>query len=241
MIIMNQSVSPVLVGKRNDTGGFSLSGNVLGTCFSVGGGFCLTAGHVVSELNARQPDTVALIGMTLLEKWNGAVVIESEVLEADIGVIRYELSDLNFQGLPNFAWNLENLDVLATVRAVGYPYGFHMVDEERLIVARAFKGEVVCTLPRYKPPGFNGSAFSIHELSFQAPRGLSGAPLLTGSGPPKVKGVVIGNHSMEMGDSSEEERLSLGIAVCAGGIASLSSSLLGRKVGEHLLDQALLK
>lgn len=136
-----------------------------------------------------------------------------------------------------------------------HPYGFYMVDDERSIIARAFSGEVACTLPRFRPPGFRGPAFSVHELSFAAPCGLSGAPLISACDPPTVKGIVIGNSSSEMrvafetetdadGKSSHTvervERLSLGIAVRAVQIASLGSSLLGRTVADHLRDSNLL-
>jgi len=258
VFIANQMVCPVLMGKPDAAGPYKVNGNVLGTCFSVGGGFCLTAGHVVSELEARPNDTTALIAVPQDEAWSAVPVSGSEILDADIGVLKYSVAGSSLNDMPVLAWNLENLPVLAPVRTVGYPYGLYMVDDERSIVARAFSGEVACTLPRFRPPGFRGPAFSVHELSFAAPCGLSGAPLLTACDPPTVKGIVIGNSSSEMrvafetetdADDADEqsshtvervERLSLGIAVRAVHIASLDSSLLGRTVAEHLRGSNLL-
>ncbi len=126
MFIASQMVCPVLVGKPDAAGPYNVHGNVLGTCFSVGGGFCLTAGHVVSELEARPNGTAALIAVPRGEAWSAVPVSRSEILDADIGVLEYSVAGSNLEDMPVLTWDLENLSVLATVRTVGYPYcGFH--------------------------------------------------------------------------------------------------------------------
>jgi hypothetical protein len=92
-------------------------------------------------------------------------------------------------------------------------------------------------------------------LSFSAPRGLSGAPLLTNDELAVVKGVVIGNSQSKMQVLSETERqsgsdwgkttevyesMSLGVAVRSVVVASLHSLLLGRTIGDHLREHGLL-
>jgi hypothetical protein len=252
VIIVNKTVSPVLVGRRGEHGGYNVLGDILGTCFSIGGGFCMTAGHVVRELKARSSEAIPLIATPNENTWVAVDIQDSEVLGADIGILKC-LSII--QLIPALKWDKENLKVLAGVESFGYPYGTYIVDSERMIIARAFKGEVACTLPRFKPIGFDGAAFSVHELSFQAPRGLSGAPLLNEGASGIVKGVVIGNSQSEMilsfeteKESSGEqvhsvervERLTLGIAVRAIEIAALTSNLLEGTVSDHLSKHGLL-
>ena len=132
---------------------------------------------------------------------------------------------------------------------MGYPYGHYVIDDEHSIIARAFQGQIACILPRYRPVGFSGSVFPVYELSSLAPRGLSGAPLLSKLDPSQVRGIVIGNNKTEMRIYSEIEKISegdsvqtvelieplyLGVAVLAAHIMSLKSHLLGGTVGDYL-------
>jgi len=253
VLIANQMVSPVVVGHLDEYGAYDMLGDVLGTCFSISGGFYMTAGHVVRELQARTGDATPLIATPSEHNWIPAIIQESEVLGADIGILTCHMVS---QRLPKLIWDIENLNVLASVKSIGYAYGTHLVDNEPMIVARAFKGEVVCTLPRFRPIGFEGPTFSVHELSFQAPRGLSGAPLLGKEPSEVVKGVVIGNSQYEMLVSSETEtesngnqvhsverveRLTLGLAVRAVQVVSLTSKLLKGSVSDHLKKEGLLR
>jgi hypothetical protein len=151
--------------------------------------------------------------------------------------------------LPWLRWNEANLGVLAPVMSIGYAYGSLSVDSEVMILARAFSGHIVCTIPRYRPVGFEGRSFSVHEVSFAAPRGLSGAPLLSNGDHTQVRDLIIGNSRSEMLVHSATEQVSdwlrierverfeglyLGIAVRACEIMGLKSNLLGATIGEHL-------
>jgi hypothetical protein len=66
------------------------------------------------------------------------------------------------------------LPTLTPVAALGFPFGY---DPERLAVtSRGFAGNIVGS---YRHTGFPGHPH-VYELSFAAPRGLSGGPLLRG-------------------------------------------------------------
>ncbi len=255
MLIANRIVNPIVVGKREPNGTYDISGNVLGTCFSIGSEFCLTAGHVISDIQAQPAGTLALFGIIQNDVWNGIEFLDSEILDADVGIIKYSSEVPSHSNLPAMSWDLSNPPVLSKVRSVGYPYGLHTIDGKPSILARAFEGYVVCTIPRFRPDGQEGPAFSIHELSFLAPRGLSGAPLLSKDDSHLVRGIVIGNKKTDMWISTEIEKesngssvhtvehrefLYFGIAVRAEHLSSLNSLLLGCTIGEHLRKMKLL-
>jgi hypothetical protein len=96
----------------------------------------------------------------------------------------------------------------------------------------------------------------VYELSFQCPRGISGAPIWTTEGEGRAAGVIIGNDIMEMEVYSEKEilkephqetilikteALHLGIAITPTAILALRSRLLGGAVADWLKGQDLLK
>lgn len=110
-------------------------------------------------------------------------------------------------------------------------------------------------LTEFKPVAWAGPAFPAYELSFAAPRGLSGAPLLNTRGTVFLHGVVIGNSQSRVPVFRSEERVSdgssativeqyealtLGIAVEASTILTQTSKLLGKSVREHLADHGLI-
>ena len=133
--------------------------------------------------------------------------------------------------------------MLEKVHSVGYPYAIDRANN--CMGMRAFSGHIVSprdwpqlqTIPR------------IYELSYQCPRGLSGAPLWTESSPVKVVGVILGNSITEMEVYSERETdshgekttvyqkveaLHLGVALQTAALMDVRSSLLGTTIGEHL-------
>jgi hypothetical protein len=91
--------------------------------------------------------------------------------------------------------------MVETVRATGYPHGLNAASQA--LGARSFQGEIVADVRRWerlpaRPP--------VYELSFQCPRGLSGAPLLhpVRDKMPTVAGVILGNEIVDMTVYSEE-------------------------------------
>jgi hypothetical protein len=144
---------------------------------------------------------------------------------------------------------------LEEARTIGYAYGLQEVDGEKTIVTRAFQGRLVARVNRFKPLGHRGDVFPVYEMSFAAPRGLSGSPLLSAQGSIVVHGLMIGNSdsrmlvfaSQETVQESREttrvehyESLSLGIATQGPFIMSLESRLLGTTIERHLEAQELI-
>ena len=97
-------------------------------------------------------------------------------------------------------WSDRQVPMGGNVTAVGYAYGFD--PDGTGFTGRIFSGTVVASRPfrrlRAEPPAY--------ELSFQCPRGLSGAPLLNEG--LAVAGVVLGNQSTEMMIYATRERVS---------------------------------
>ena len=137
--------------------------------------------------------------------------------------------------------------MLTDVLAFGYPFGLDL--HNLTLRARALKGHIVCA-DRAGAAELPGRPH-IYELSFQAPRGLSGAPLLlpTTQGL-LVAGVVVKNRSTSFQLLTEEESVTeaatgstshtilerhevmhMGVAVQSQSIFALPSRMLGKTVG----------
>jgi hypothetical protein len=129
--------------------------------------------------------------------------------------------------------SFEPLDVFDEVSAVGYPFS---MDAERLVVVhRGFAGHVVTRREMFhipgQPPGY--------ELSFRAPRGLSGAPLVArhADGGTYCHGVVV----QDMGiDIDQVGGLHVGIAVAADALLSVTTSFSSTGYLATLLGRAFV-
>lgn len=236
---------------------FKVEGEVMGTAFALGGEYMLTAGHVVTAL-ASTPQRCGVVGLVSPDGSGikAAKITEHELLNSDLALLRVEFVVPGSQDwFHRFKWREEALNPFEPVRTVGYGYGLQTIDDTKKVIVRGFTGHVVAALDAFKPPGWSGAAFPVYELSFTAPRGLSGAPLLNGSGKVAVLGVIIGNseskmvvfrseeHTNEVGATTsfeQYEALTLGIAVQAGEVLRQSSRLLSSTLGEHLKAHGLL-
>jgi len=141
---------------------------------------------------------------------------------------------------------------MAAVWTTGYPFAYER--ELSTITVRSFSGHVISDTMmrelRLKP--------RVYELSFQCPRGLSGAALA--NGPPwtraMVRGMVLGNkitsmtvfhevetlkeHGREF-ELRREEALHLGVALKASVLLSLRFRSLGCSLADWLGRHGLLK
>ena len=260
-------VLPLLPARSDAPGGAAVDGGIFGTCFSIGGPFMLTAGHVAAtapfEANRR---LIAAIQTPDGMAFKAAEVVQCEQLTADIGLLKVQFHyPESASWIRRLAWSERHLLPFEVVRTAGYPYGLHITEEHgNALVVRGFQGQVVASIQHFKPQGMKGPLFAIYELSFMAPRGLSGAPLMNANGVPVVHGVVIGNSESKMlvfrseereteKEESEQEKkektssfeqyeaLSLGIAVTAAQVFALESKMLGGTVRQHLSTQGLLQ
>jgi hypothetical protein len=164
--------------------------------------------------------------------------------DIDIGIIRLG----GIGRAKSYGWLLGELPKLTNVLTLGYPYALDL--ENRVLNSRAYKGHVVSSTSfrklKAKP--------RIYELSFQAPRGLSGAPLLAIDNESKIVGCIIGNESSEMlVFSSREiitedkesiveryEALQHGIAFQTESLLKIESRIIGTSLLDHLKKSSLL-
>jgi len=247
---------PVAIARPLPNRLFLLSSEIAGTAFSIGGDFFLTAGHVVSDLPKRDDLCLAVPIHEPGANWCTARVVDHELLSCDLAVLRLEYTvPESASWFKTFRWSQAQVAPLSHVRSVGYAYGLQTVADRKNIIARAFQGYVVARLTRFLPVGVAGPPFGVYELSFAAPRGLSGSPLFNGEGPLMIHGVVIGNSESRMtvfrsaervDDGAKEkiieqyEALTLGVAVQAVEILNQECQILGGTIGEHLSRHDLL-
>lgn len=171
---------------------------ICGSSFYLGENCFLSAGHVVK--NALENKTQA-IGFLQEGKYSYREFEETETFDDfDLGIIKIGCSDLK---LSKFSWSKESLDMLDPIYTFGFPYGFTKREETILITTRAFKGYIVN----------RGIQNPFYELSFNCPRGLSGAPLLSHDGKDKIVGMIVGNSITSINVYSREERTDDGASI----------------------------
>ena len=103
-----------------------------------------------------------------------------EVQDGDIGILQLEfLTPQQEAWLFPLHWSVGYRDPGSPVRTPGYAYADQVVGDKRFIVQRSFQGSIVSHIGAYLPTGMRGKAFGVYETSFAAPRGHSGAPLLS--------------------------------------------------------------
>jgi len=247
---------PVFAGVEVDGGAFRIEGEVQGTAFALGGNYMLTARHVASGI-PRSGKNQMVVGLQEPDgHFKAARVSSVEELDADLALLEVEFlvpgSDAWFH---RFGWREAPIEPFEAVRTVGYAYGMQTIGDRKSVVVRGFQGHIVSRLTEFKPVGWTGSSFAVYELSFVAPRGLSGAPLMNSQGTATVHGVVIGNSESKMMVFRSEERvnepagvtaveqyeaLTLGVAVVASEVLSQESRVLGSSIKQHLQAHGLL-
>jgi hypothetical protein len=189
---------------------------IYGTAFPVGDGLFVTADHVVKDAAADGALALSVLsGAGRMIQPFLADYIE-RVAGIDLAVIKCAaLRHLNCVSV-DFD---RPLGLLAPVSAVGFPLA---LDPQFVTVSpRAFGGVVVTRRRLFhlpgQPPGY--------EVSFFAPQGLSGAPLVSvAHGAPRCYGVVIQQASIGAGS----EVTPVGIAVGIEALLSVVDGSTGR-------------
>lgn len=185
-------------------------GSLWGTAFPITKTLFLSARHVVENANQHIKDGNAeYIVLGKPEDNSPGSHVNMTVIKAfeshqSLDIALLEIHPDQFENILIQGWRTEALPLLANVATLGYPYALDLA--AMALTSRGFKGHVVGNGPQVDL----GPKFFGYELSFPAPRGLSGAPLYTDEKDIKVAGVIIGNASKEMEVVSEKEILEEG-------------------------------
>ena len=232
---------PVVGVKQSPTGPPAVT-EVYGTAFSIGQQFWLTAGHVARSAAAND---YAALGVPSGTRLDLRPLVSHEVHNPlDLALLESPRIDM-----APLSWSVSPQVMLAPVLSVGFPYALNR--SEQLISIRGFRGHIVSAEVF---PFLAGRPLA-YELSFQCPRGLSGAPLIIESTTLHVVGLIIGNAATQMlvftdrevlaeGQTTIVERyesLQFGIALQAQPILNTRFDRLGRTVEEHLSECGLLR
>lgn len=244
-------VFPLVGGESTSLQNGFKTTQICGTAFYLKGGIYLTAGH--SLKNAWQQ--YELMGLAYLDNakkfQTGRVTAWEAIDDYDIGFFKAETPEAK-----PMEWDFEQLPMLSDVRTTGFPYALD--SQNRIIGIRSFKGYIVSGSLFYRFP----SRPWCYELSFQCPRGLSGAPLFTNDFDPqekrivnKVRGIIIGNQSTEMlvysdkevlqGDKERiverYEAMQAGIAIQTRSLQGIKSTIIGGSLLDYLRSVRLAK
>jgi hypothetical protein len=183
---------PVLAGIQN-ADRYSIKA-LYGTAFPLGHSMLLTAAHVVE--NAEQS------AATMLIAWPPAGFNEPLNVSVAYLVQKWSGVDLAAIAVPNqmfpvLDWDARPLPFLTTVKTFGFPYGIDL--DHRTLTHRALTGPISGSRQYLD---FTGGPW-VYELQFAAPRGVSGAALLTEVG--RVAGCVVGNSISECASSRRRQ------------------------------------
>jgi hypothetical protein len=182
---------PIFAG--TDAGKHYRISGLYGTGIPLGGGCVMTAYHVAANVEATKQ--LMLVGYGVAPLYTSLARVYHSWPDYDLAVLRADALKS-----PPLNWFPGQLQSMAEVRTMGYAYGLDL--QENTVTSRAFLGAVaaVRNFPNLQArPG-------IYELSFAAPRGLSGSGLFPPYGP-LVYGMIVGNHRTEMLVFSDRETI----------------------------------
>jgi hypothetical protein len=206
----------VVAGRLDEDGRFiSKPLLVFGTAFPVAPGIFLTAGHVYENARAVAP----VVGLCPFPREPQDSRIKAYVVsaaEVHGGIDLAVLSCPDLEQLIPLPMSFDSLVELDDVRAAGYPYS---IDTPRLtMVFRAFQGHIVSI---HQTPNLSAEPPS-YEVSFQSPRGLSGAPLVAiEDGVLTGRGYMFGQLDIDSGN------MRVGCAVSSRALLSVESQMVG--------------
>jgi hypothetical protein len=243
-------VCPVILGNRLDETSTSVK-QILGTAFALGDNFYLTAGHCLPE---RKENEVFGLGYPLPESHGLGIVLvrQAEYFEShDLALLE---AAMPVPFIKPQVWSFGNMNVLTEVWTAGYPHGLDSsIAEMGFVAQRAFKGHTVSHLPHKRLP--DGSFLDVYELSFMAPKGISGAPLFLQSPEWFVVGVVLGMKQTDTNvvreiEATDEgktvefhwyvQRMTYGFAVTSKSLAPLHSGMLNMTIGDYIRSKNLV-
>jgi len=245
---------PVVVSNKGIDEHFKID-NIIGTAFSIGGGYFITCEHVI-----RQCLGYSSIGIGFPKEQvhdNVSYIVSAEnkeyfensanceiISKTDIAIFRLNISIP--ENVKTLDWNRGFLQPLDNCLTHGYPFSLEI--QHQHFNKRSFKGYIVSFTMHFDLP----NPPYIYELSFPCPRGLSGAFLLDENN--KIAGMIIGNRDREieiyygkevLKDGSgvkthlKTETMKLGIAITSYTLIQIESKLLGGKILSFLEAQKI--
>jgi hypothetical protein len=244
MAIMNiDDYVLALVGGRRipNTDDIRLAG-ICGTAFAIGEGVFVTAKHVLDSIAEYDESGVGRVHDLQLQRHP---IIETHAIpDLDISLFRADVP-----GIKLMKWQAKMLPLLHDVETAGFP--FALQDGGEVFTVRAMKGHIVARSRFSRLPPLPW----YYELSFQAARGLSGAPLWAPLRVPSISGVVIGNQSTEMVVFAARERLvddretiveryeamQVGVALQTEALLGITSPFFAGTLWDHLERQGLIE
>jgi hypothetical protein len=213
---------------------------VYGTAFKLLQNTFMTTGHSVEAAQSERPFGIGTPLEVRGRVWIMPATAAEIIPEYDLGLIRVdEPDDSRINALP---WTMTAIGGGDYVMSGGYAMGLDLA--EHTLTCRSFRGNVVADL--YKVTLLAGNPV-YYELSFAAPVGLSGAPVMDINR--NVVGYIIGNRQSGMetivsrevsSDGAKEETftrwegISYGLAVSCHSLKDVKSELLGMSIGEFI-------
>ena len=211
--VLDLHLGVVAVRKKPEGGIEAPKPLIYGTAFPVLPGLFVTAGHVATD--AEGDGIPGLVQITNDRSVKAFEITQFEVFQGiDLALLECPgLKDL----VPMVLEFDHELTLLNPAYAIGYPYA---LDPEWVtVVARAFRGHVVTRRELYQ---LNGQPAG-YELSFHAPQGLSGAPVVSHvHGDHRCYGYIVGQATIGAG----EEKAVVGVAVDIRILLTLQTKIL---------------
>lgn len=242
-------VCPIVRGTRLDAQTIRVI-QIDGTAFCLADNLYLTAAHCIPR-DLKEPDFIGL-GFPQPPKTDIGIVpfVHAETWdEADIALV--EVAHPVPKSAP-VKWRFDTVTALHDVWTAGYPHAMDIA-ELGFISQRAFKGYTVSHLP-FQRIG-EEKYHEAYELSFKAPMGLSGAPLVSREKGDPVIGIMIANRQTGLTVLDEEEGTDdgekkeiyyykqvehYGVAVSSGEIGKWRPKRLGMTIEDFVRERGLL-
>lgn len=219
--VYSESIAGVVAGNMNvATQNFKIDNIIYGTATRLNANYFVTAKHVVDHSCADNKEMRLLVPNyknDVYETWQCKIIetftdIDLALLQCDYELeIKTDkipknsvLSKFNFD-LPDSNCKLNMFD---NVASIGYPFGASFTTTGDLhFVARGYKGHIVANYKTFvgQLPLVQDDIW-IYELSYSAPKGLSGGPLYVFLNNRTVLyGVVVANSYSELVSSLREK------------------------------------
>lgn len=247
IIDINEYFLPVVAATKHNNN-FIIIG-VFGTASYIGNGFFITAGHTIK--NAAEIESFGIGYAGKNEKaWKFLPKVDYEYFEdIDLAIIKCNIESIGFKIIK--VAKEYKFALLDNVYSCGFPHAYDK--HNKTLRTRALKGYIVSAGKFFelKSP-ING-----YELSFNCPRGISGAPLMLKNKEkvPIVIGYIIGNTISEILVYQEREKNSdgyettvyekmettrFGLAVSVKELMQKKSRLLGTDLISYFTDNDLI-